>query len=107
MTHGALVGRPRKCSREDLYEQCSFHIAETMPSSVKVGVRPIRATNRRYSSGFRPCSIASASSTLGSETLNLRVTFKDVEIRARLSRRRRRSQAFVLAPGRSLAQSLV
>ena len=41
MTHGALVGSVRRCRREDLYEQCSFHIAEKMPSSVKVGSRPI------------------------------------------------------------------
>ena len=41
--------------RDDLYEQCSFHMAETMPSSVQVGVRPpIRATKRSYSSALRP-----------------------------------------------------
>ncbi len=56
ITQGALVGRPRRCLREDLYEQCSFHIAETMPSSVSVGSRPISATKRAYSSGARPCS---------------------------------------------------
>src|SRR5690606_9925124 len=39
---------------EDLYEQCSFHIAEKMPSSVKVGSRPIRSRMRWYSSGLRP-----------------------------------------------------
>ena len=38
ITHGALVGRPRRCTLDDLYEQCSFHIAEKMPSSVKLGV---------------------------------------------------------------------
>src|SRR5208283_5431207 len=69
ITHGALVGSPRRCSREDLYEQCSFHIAETMPSSVKVGVRPIKATKRAYSSGFSPWATASASSTFGSVSL--------------------------------------
>src|SRR5277367_2164992 len=66
ITHGALVGSVRKWIFEDLYEQCSFHIAEKMPSSVKVGVRPISATARAYSSGFRPCETASFSSTLGS-----------------------------------------
>ena len=35
ITCGAEVGRPRRCLREDLYEQCSFHMAETMPSSVR------------------------------------------------------------------------
>src|SRR5215467_4761283 len=42
--------------REDLYEQCSFHMAEKMPSSVKLGARPISLRMRSYSSGFRPCS---------------------------------------------------
>src|SRR6202453_3960438 len=55
ITHGALVGSPRKWMREDLYEQCSFHIAEKMPSSVKLGTRPISLTMRAYSSGLRPC----------------------------------------------------
>src|SRR5258708_20267915 len=54
ITHGALVGRPRRCSRDDLYEQCSFHIAEKIPSSVKLGTRPISLRMRSYSSGFRP-----------------------------------------------------
>src|SRR5215212_2563094 len=56
ITHGASVGRVRRCRREDLYEQCSFHMAETMPSSVRVGSRPMRSTKRRYSSSFSPCS---------------------------------------------------
>src|SRR3984957_13041417 len=69
MTWGPLVGSLRRWRRDDLYEQCSFHIAETMPSSVKVGVRPISAISRAYSSGFRPCATASFSSTLGSVSL--------------------------------------
>src|ERR1700722_2866621 len=40
-----------------------------MPSSVKVGVRPMSATSRAYSSGLSPCATASASSTLGSVSL--------------------------------------
>jgi len=36
ITHGALVGSVRKWIFEDLYEQCSFHMAEKMPSSVNV-----------------------------------------------------------------------
>src|SRR5580698_408936 len=54
ITHGALVGSPRRCSREDLYEQCSFHIAEKIPSSVKLGTRPISLRMRSYSSGLSP-----------------------------------------------------
>ena len=40
---GVVIGQETQL---DLYEQCSFHIAETTPSSVNVGVRPIRATKR-------------------------------------------------------------
>src|SRR5437763_10602629 len=54
ITQGALVGSPRRWMREDLYEQCSFHIAEKIPSSVKLGTRPISFRMRSYSSGFRP-----------------------------------------------------
>src|SRR5580698_4683499 len=43
-----------------------------MPSSVKVGVRPISATSRWYSSGLSPCATASFSSTLGSWGFNRR-----------------------------------
>ena len=35
MTCGPVVGSVRSHFFEDLYEQCSFHIAEKMPSSVK------------------------------------------------------------------------
>ena len=71
ITHGALVGRPRRCTLDDLYEQCSFHIAEKMPSSVKLGVRPISSRMRWYSSGLSPCSATSSGVMLGS----LRLTF--------------------------------
>src|SRR5712672_4189227 len=54
ITHGALVGNPLRWMREDLYEQCSFHIAEKIPSSVKLGTRPISFKMRAYSSGFSP-----------------------------------------------------
>src|SRR2546421_3358483 len=60
ITHGALVGSPRRCTLEYLYEQCSFHIAEKMPSSVKLGVRPISFRRRSYSSGVRPWAATSA-----------------------------------------------
>src|SRR4051812_32059091 len=66
MTWGPLVGNPRRCIFEDLYEQCSFHIAEKMPSSVMVGSRPISCRMRSYSSGLRPCSATSSGVMVGS-----------------------------------------
>src|SRR5260370_30176272 len=66
ITHGALVGRPRKWMREDLYEQCSFHIAEKIPSSVKLGTRPINLRMRSYSSGLSPWAATSSGVIWGS-----------------------------------------
>src|ERR1043165_1588574 len=66
MTCGPLVGSPRRWILEDLYEQCSFHIAEKMPSSVMVGSRPISWRMRWYSSGLRPCSATSSGVMVGS-----------------------------------------
>src|SRR5580692_3714554 len=66
ITQGALVGSVRRWIFEDLYEQCSFHIAEKMPSSVKLGVRPISFTTRAYSSGLRPCCAISSGVMAGS-----------------------------------------
>src|SRR3954452_10955509 len=65
ITQGALVGSVRRWILEDLYEQCSFHIAEKMPSSVKLGVREISARMRSYSSGLRPWASTSAGVTVG------------------------------------------
>src|SRR5258705_7235230 len=59
ITHGAVVGSVRRWIFEDLYEQCSFHMAEKMPSSVIEGSRPTRARMRWYS-GVRPCAATSA-----------------------------------------------
>src|SRR3954454_9922030 len=56
MTRGPVVGSVLSQVFDDLYEQCSFHIADTIPSSVKVGSRPMSLKNRSYSSGFNPCS---------------------------------------------------
>ena len=56
ITQGADVGSVRRWIFEDLYEQCSFHIAEKMPSSVSEGSRPISPVRRWYSSGLRPCA---------------------------------------------------
>src|SRR6266478_36185 len=60
ITHGAWVGSVRRWIFEDLYEQCSFHMAEKMPSSVKVGVRPISLRMRSYSSPLRPWAATSS-----------------------------------------------
>src|SRR5947199_3950507 len=65
ITCGPLVGRVLRWSFEDLYEQCSFHIAEKMPSSVSVGSRPISCRMRSYSSGLRPCSATSSGVMVG------------------------------------------
>jgi hypothetical protein len=46
ITHGAFVGSVRRWIFEDLYEQCSFHMAEKMPSSVSEGSRPTSARMR-------------------------------------------------------------
>src|SRR6516164_5909023 len=66
ITQGALVGSPRRWMREDLYEQCSFHIAEKIPSSVKLGGRPRSFRIRSYSSGLSPCSAISSGVMAGS-----------------------------------------
>src|SRR5262249_56820 len=65
ITQGALVGSVRRWIFEDLYEQCSFHIAEKMPSSVKVGARPISLRMRAYSSSLSPCAATTAGGLLG------------------------------------------
>src|SRR5665213_122926 len=54
MTRSPVMGSVFSQIFDDLYEQCSFHIAEKMPSSVSVGSRPIRPRMRWYSSGLRP-----------------------------------------------------
>src|SRR5471032_2144760 len=56
ITHGALVGNFFSHTLEDLYDQCSLHMAEKMPSSTIVGVRPMILSRRSYSSAARPCS---------------------------------------------------
>src|SRR4051812_9996119 len=51
------VGSRFKCTRDDLYEQCSLHITLKIPSSVRVGSRPPSSfTIFSYSSGVSPCS---------------------------------------------------
>src|SRR5215217_2986245 len=55
MTRGPEVGSRFRCTREDLYEQCSDHITLKMPSSVIFGSRPRISTIFWYSPGVRPC----------------------------------------------------
>src|SRR5579859_3923781 len=50
------VGSRFKCTRDDLYEQCSLHITLKMPNSVSDGSRPSEALIFSYSSGVMPCS---------------------------------------------------
>src|SRR6187402_1110299 len=55
ITQGASVGSFLRCSRLDLYEQCSLHMTEKMPSSTRLGSRPIAFRTCSYSSALRPC----------------------------------------------------
>src|SRR5215469_14513996 len=64
ITRGPVVGRVLSQIFDDLYEQCSLHIAEKIPSSVRFGVRPRMATARSNSSPVSPISAASAAVTL-------------------------------------------
>ena len=64
ITRGPMVGNVFSQIFDDLYEQCSLHITEKMPSSVRFGVRPRIATARSNSSSVSPCSAASAGVTL-------------------------------------------
>jgi hypothetical protein len=66
MTRGPLVGSRRRCTREDLYEQCSLHITLKTPSSVYVGRRPSSSMTRENSSAESLCWRARAASTRGS-----------------------------------------
>src|SRR5947209_1447803 len=66
ITHGALVGSFFSHTFEDLYEQCSLHMAEKMPSSTIVGVRPMILSRRSYSSVARPCSATTCGVIVGS-----------------------------------------
>lgn len=66
MTWGPVVGNVRSHFLEDLYEQCSFHMAEKMPSSVNVGVRPMMSRMRSYSLGDSPCEAIRSDVMVGS-----------------------------------------
>src|SRR5580704_5916870 len=64
MTRGPVVGNVLSQIFDDLYEQCSLHIAEKMPSSVRVGVRPRIVSARANSAAVSPISAASEGVTL-------------------------------------------
>src|ERR1051325_1305664 len=55
ITRSPVVGRRFRCTREDLYEQCSDHITEKTPSSTRVGSRPSKFVIELNSSGVRLC----------------------------------------------------
>src|SRR3954464_9329303 len=61
-----VVGNFFSSRLEFLYEQCSLHITEKMPSSVKFGSRPRIVLMRSYSSGVRPCLATSSGVMAGS-----------------------------------------
>ena len=69
---GRLGGKFSQMKPRGFVEQCSFHIAEKMPSSVNVGGRPMSARMRAYSSGLSPCAAAKSGVTLGSIGLTMR-----------------------------------
>src|SRR5689334_10925548 len=52
---GDLVGNVFSSGRLFLYEQCSLHMTEKIPSSVYVGSRPRIPFTFSYSSGVRLC----------------------------------------------------
>src|ERR1700732_2126775 len=64
ITRGPVVGNVCSHTFDDLYEQCSLHITEKIPSSVMFGLRPRIATARSNSSAVSPCSAARAAVTL-------------------------------------------
>src|ERR1700738_414149 len=66
ITCGPEIGSVFRWIFENLYEQCSFDMAEKMQSSVTVGSRPISCRIRSYSSGLRPCSATISGVILGS-----------------------------------------
>src|SRR5438132_13256593 len=57
MTCGPSVGSFLRKERELLYEQCSLHITENIPSSVRFGSCPRRVTIFCDSSSVSPCLV--------------------------------------------------
>src|SRR5947207_5567848 len=67
---GPVVGSFFSSFLEFLYEQCSLHITEKIPSSVKFGSRPRIFLIRSNSSGVSPCSATSSGVTVGFRRLS-------------------------------------
>src|ERR1700755_2551813 len=79
MTRSPVVGSLFRCTREDLYEQCSDHITEKTPSSTYVGSRPMSSTMRSYSSGLRLCA-ATTSGVIASGFMTTAATAAHYEL---------------------------
>src|SRR5438477_9886009 len=63
---GPVVGNFLNSRREFLYEQCSLHITEKIPSSVKFGSRPRMHLMRSNSSSVSPCLATTSGVTVTS-----------------------------------------
>src|SRR5215217_1120224 len=63
--------------RDDLYEQCSDHMTEKMPSSAKVGSRPSRFLIRSNSSGVRLWAAITSGVIIRRQGLGLLVLAQD------------------------------
>src|SRR5579859_8267747 len=74
------VGSRFKCTRDDLYEQCSLHITLKIPSSVNDGSRPSDALIRSYSSGVMPCSAMTSGVITGCVVLAMDLRSPDPEL---------------------------
>src|SRR5262245_61547066 len=64
-TRGPVVGSVFRWMRLLLYEQCSDHMTEKSPSSVRLGSRPRALTIRSYSSAVRLCCVRSSAVGIG------------------------------------------
>src|SRR5439155_19311824 len=80
ITRGPVVGSVLSHTFDDLYEQCSLHIAAKMPSSVRFGVRPRIAQARSNSSALSPCSAASSAVMLLPPITSIVMAQGDAEI---------------------------
>src|SRR5215813_6921431 len=69
------VGRRFRCTRDDLYEQCSLHITLKIPSSVSDGSRPKDALIFSYSSGVMPWSATTSGVMAGACVVGMVVIF--------------------------------
>src|SRR5689334_20727529 len=73
ITHGASVGSFFRWTRDDLYEQCSDHMTEKMPSSTRFGSRPRAFRMRAYSSSLSPCSAMICGVIVGASATSMRL----------------------------------